>query len=222
MNDHKRLRARKASDLDRLYKILAMGQREFGVCVHEAGHAVVGVCLGQRLESLSIYRRRGCLVGLAEFSAKQRSRSRTQRRFQVEALRKLLAKEVAGHVAETLWEELDIFRHFPSAAELRRAKKARCGLVSQRIDPETWPCDPLCDEMLAVDTVRSLRVLTVRKESFSPEAFLPEMRRAERLAERILKSNWIALRWIAYLLATREGNRVTGAEVSRIVAGWKS
>ncbi len=163
------------------------------VAVHEAGHVLVGLKTGRKLLQVWVRGSEGC-VDFEPF-----------RWFPggVARIRRGLAVDVAGHLAEDLAAGVDRERlsrrlaggysgpvHLDDRAAVRKAWTIRTG------------------ELL--DDYHTERV-------FWQEDVLAEIVRAERRAERSLKRQWVAFLKLAHALSRRPCRRMDVAQARKLV-----
>ncbi len=170
------------------------------VAVHEAGHLLVGLKTGRKLLQVWVRGDEGCV----EFEPFRWFPGGVAR------IRRGLAVDVAGHLAEDLAAGVDRERlsrrlaggysgpvHLDDRAAVRKAWAIRTGEV--------------------LDDYHTRRVFWQQAERQRHEDILAEIVRAERRAERILKRQWVAFLKLAHALSQRPCRRMDVAQVRKLV-----
>jgi hypothetical protein len=170
------------------------------VAVHEAGHFLVGLKTGRKLLQVWVRGGEGCV----EFEAFRWFPGGVAR------IRRGLAVDVAGHLAEDLAAGVDRDRlsrrlaggysgpvHLDDRAAVRKAWAIRTG------------------ELL--DDYHTERVFWQKADHRRHEEILAEIIRAERRAGRILKREWVAFLKLAHALSRRPWRRMSAGQVVRLI-----
>jgi hypothetical protein len=170
------------------------------VAIHEAGHALVGLKTGRKLLRVRVRGKEGCV----EFEPFRWFPGGVAR------IRRGLAVDVAGHLAEDL------------AAECNRDCLSRrlAGGYSGPIQ---------LDDRAAVKKAWAIRTGEILDEYHTEHVFwqqashgqhediLAEIIRAERRAERILRRQWLAFLKLAHALSRRPCRRMDVAQVRKLI-----
>jgi hypothetical protein len=170
------------------------------VAVHEAGHALVGLNTRRKLLRVWVRGKEGC-VEFEPFRWFPGS---------VACIRRGLAVDVAGHLAEDLAAGCNRDRlsrrlaggnsgpvHLDDRAAVRKAWAIRTG------------------ELL--DAYHTERVFWQQAGHGRHEDILAEIIRAERRAERIIKRQWVAFLKLAHALSRCPCGRMSAGQVVRLI-----
>ena len=170
------------------------------VAVHEAGHVLVGLNTGRKLLRVWVRDGEGCV----EFEPFRWFPGGVAR------IRRGLAVDVAGHLAEGLAASVDRDRlsrrlaggysgpvHLDDRAAVRKAWAIRTG------------------ELL--DDYHTERVFWQQAGHERHEDILAEIVRAERRAGSILQGQWVAFLTLAHALSRRPCRRMSAGQVVRLI-----
>jgi hypothetical protein len=202
---------------------------------HEAGHAVVSLALGLRVNKVWIDGRGvGCTESHSEAHLHPHLlRTKAER---LAAAREVLAIHVAGHVANHLRDQWAWFGRWPTRREIRERPEASdsssAALVSSRFAAGDATLDNRDDLFKAEMAATGIWKLGSRGRRLRPvggdgeivaavvvprEALLAEILRAERRAEKLLKRHWQAVEAIAGKLWQGKSGKLMHAQLMKLV-----
>jgi hypothetical protein len=197
----------------------------FGTCVHEAGHFIVGMALGEQLVELSAcIDQDGTRSGCTRRAGRESGRHPASEGSRPDRMLDELTLVVAGLVAE---DALDNEERLDDGAHDLRISTTfdfelpgvafdwRCPLQSM----QAWQNDPADDIAAAAYIAHSLAWARSGEPVLADAGiFVVEcIREAEGRAAAILKRNWPAVRKLALSLSRRKSGRMTYRQVRRLI-----
>jgi hypothetical protein len=170
------------------------------VAVHEAGHVLVGLNTGRKVVEVWVRGNEGCV----EFEPFRSFPGGVAR------IRRGLAVDVAGHLAEDLAAGVDRER---LSRRLSRGYSGPVQMDDRAAVRKAWAIRT--GELL--DDYHTQHVFWQQADHGRHEDIVAEIVRAERRAERILKRKWVAFLKLAEALSLHPCRQMSAGQVVRLI-----